>query len=57
MNFDLPESHREVQRVVRELCVRHVAPHARAWDEAGRFPREVIAPLAELGLFGVRVPE
>lgn len=57
MNFDLPESHREIQRSVRELCVRHVLPNARAWDEEERFPREIVAPLAEAGLLGIRIPE
>lgn len=57
MNFDLPESHREIQRSVREFCLRHVAPNARRWDEEERFPAEVIPHLAELGLLGIRIPE
>lgn len=57
MNFDLPESHREIQRTVREFCLRHVAPYARQWDEEERFPHEVIPALAELGLLGIRIPE
>jgi alkylation response protein AidB-like acyl-CoA dehydrogenase len=57
MDFDLPESHREIQRSVREFCLRHVAPHAKAWDDEERFPSEIIPKLAELGLLGIRVPE
>ncbi len=57
MNFDLPESHREIQRMVRELCLRHVAPFARKWDEEERFPHELVPVLAEHGLLGVRIPE
>ncbi len=57
MNFDLPESHREIQRSVREFCLRHVVPNARRWDAEERFPLEVVAPLAESGLLGVRIPE
>ncbi|MDO9021516.1 MAG: acyl-CoA dehydrogenase family protein [Deltaproteobacteria bacterium] len=57
MNFDLPESHREIQRSVRDFCVRHVAPNARRWDEEERFPAELIPHLAELGLLGIRIPE
>ena len=57
MNFDLPESHREIQRSVREFCLRHVAPQARRWDEEERFPKEIIPALAELGLLGIRIPE
>ncbi len=57
MNFDLPESHREIQRSVRDFCVRHVAPNARRWDEEERFPTEIVPHLAELGLLGIRIPE
>lgn len=57
MNFDLPESHREIQRSVREFCLRHVAPNARRWDEEERFPSEIVPHLAELGLLGIRIPE
>ncbi len=57
MNFDIPESHQEIQRSVRELCLRHVAPRARAWDEAESFPHEIIGPLADAGLLGIRIPE
>ncbi|MBL8600680.1 MAG: acyl-CoA dehydrogenase family protein [Myxococcales bacterium] len=57
MDFELPESHREIQRSVRELCLRHVAPNARKWDAEERFPHEVIPHLAEAGLLGIRIPE
>ena len=32
-------------------------PHAAAWDREHRFPDELFAKLAELGLMGVCVPE
>src|SRR5205823_2159061 len=57
MNFDLPESHREIQRMVRELCIRHVAPFAKSWDDEERFPKEIVPHLAESGLLGIRIPE
>jgi alkylation response protein AidB-like acyl-CoA dehydrogenase len=57
MNFDLPESHREIQRSVRDFCLRHVAPNARRWDDEERFPSELVPHLAEHGLLGIRIPE
>jgi alkylation response protein AidB-like acyl-CoA dehydrogenase len=57
MNFDLPESHREIQRMVRELGARLVAPHARSWDEAGVLPTAILADLAAQGLLAVRAPD
>jgi alkylation response protein AidB-like acyl-CoA dehydrogenase len=56
MNFDLPESHREIQRMVRELGARRVAPFARAWDDDGRLPDDILADIAAQGLLAVRVP-
>ena len=50
------EDHEAFRRVVRELCERELAPHARAWDEAGIFPRELFPRFGELGLFGIRHP-
>jgi alkylation response protein AidB-like acyl-CoA dehydrogenase len=57
MDFELPESHREIQRVVRQFCLEQVKPRARRWDETGEFPREVVRQLGELGLLGISVPE
>jgi alkylation response protein AidB-like acyl-CoA dehydrogenase len=57
VDFDLPEQHRLLRDSVREFCERHVRPYAREWDEAERFPHELVPKLAELGLLGIRVPE
>jgi len=57
MNFDLTEEQKILQKTVREFCARYIVPNAATWDEKEVFPHEVIAPMAELGLFGMRVPE
>src|SRR5215510_6496300 len=57
MQFALPESHEMLRKVVREFCEAEVLPHARDWDEAERFPKEIVPKLAELGLLGIRIPE
>src|SRR5512138_950225 len=48
------EDHRAFRRVVREFCEQELAPHARAWDAAEEFPRELFRRFGELGLFGIR---
>ena len=48
------EDHQAFRRTVREFCERELAPHARAWDEAAEFPKELFRRFAELGLFGIR---
>jgi alkylation response protein AidB-like acyl-CoA dehydrogenase len=57
VNFELSEQHLLLQRSVRDFCEREVKPKAKAWDEAERFPHEIVPRLAELGLLGIRIPE
>jgi len=46
-----------LKKSVRELCDRLIIPNAAKWDREERFPHEVIAPMAEMGLFGMQIPE
>jgi alkylation response protein AidB-like acyl-CoA dehydrogenase len=57
VDFELSPEQREIQALAREFVAAEVAPHAAAWDREHRFPREVFAKLAELGLMGACVPE
>jgi alkylation response protein AidB-like acyl-CoA dehydrogenase len=57
MNFDLSDDQIILQKSVRELCDRLIVPNAARWDREERFPHEVIAPMAEMGLFGMQIPE
>jgi butyryl-CoA dehydrogenase len=57
MDFELAETHREIQRMCREFAVRELVPNARRWDEKHEFPREAVKKLAELSLLGVAVPD
>lgn len=57
MEFELPETHRELRATVRAFCTEHVKPVARAWDRDERFPLEVVRELGKLGLLGIAVPE
>ena len=57
MDFELTAEQREIQALARDFAATEIEPHASAWDREHRFPREVFAALAELGLMGVCVPE
>jgi alkylation response protein AidB-like acyl-CoA dehydrogenase len=57
MDFALTDDQREIQALAREFADAEIAPHATDWDREHRFPHEVFARLAELGLMGVCVPE
>ncbi len=50
------DEHAAFRRTVRDLCEKELAPNARAWDEAGEFPRALFARFGELGLLGIRHP-
>ncbi|HZS02463.1 MAG TPA: acyl-CoA dehydrogenase family protein [Chloroflexota bacterium] len=57
MDFALTEDQELFRGAVREFAVAVLAPAAAAADEAGRFPPDVLAQTAALGLFGMLVPE
>jgi alkylation response protein AidB-like acyl-CoA dehydrogenase len=57
MDFELGPEQREIQALTREFVRQEIEPQAAEWDREHRFPREVFAKLAELGLMGVCVPE
>jgi alkylation response protein AidB-like acyl-CoA dehydrogenase len=57
VDFELTDEQREIQALAREFARAEIEPHAAEWDREHRFPRELFAQLAELGLMGVCVPE
>jgi short-chain 2-methylacyl-CoA dehydrogenase len=57
VNFDLSPEHELVRRTVREFAEEKVAPVAAELDREHRFPYDLVAELAELGLMGMPVPE
>jgi alkylation response protein AidB-like acyl-CoA dehydrogenase len=57
LNLDLSEEHELVRRTVRELAQERIAPVAEELDREHRFPYDIVAELAELGLMGIPVPE
>ena len=57
MDFRWTDEQRLLRQSVREFAETEVGPHVREWDEAQHFPTEILAPLANLGLMGIQVPE
>ena len=57
MNFELTEQQALLQQTIRDFAQAEIAPGASERDEAARFPRELIPKMADLGLFGVMIPE
>jgi short/branched chain acyl-CoA dehydrogenase len=57
MNFDLSPEHELIRETVREFAQERVAPLAEELDREERFPYELVAAAAELGLMGIPIPE
>jgi alkylation response protein AidB-like acyl-CoA dehydrogenase len=57
LNFDLDQDHELVRSTVREFAQERVAPVAEELDRESKFPYDLVAEMAELGLMGMTVPE
>ncbi len=57
MDFALTEDQQIFQRMVRDFATNELEPVAAQIDEEERFPSENLNKMAELGLFGVTIPE
>jgi butyryl-CoA dehydrogenase len=57
MNFDLTEEQKLLKQTIRDFAEAQIAPGAGERDEAARFPTELMPKMAELGLFGIMIPQ
>jgi alkylation response protein AidB-like acyl-CoA dehydrogenase len=56
VEFSFDEEQREFRAVLRRFVDKEVIPVAREWEQAGRYPTEIVDGLKQLGLFGITVP-
>jgi short-chain 2-methylacyl-CoA dehydrogenase len=57
VNYEPTEEQELVRRTVREFAETRIAPVAEELDREARFPYDLVAELAELGLMGLPIPE
>ncbi|HAI21346.1 MAG TPA: acyl-CoA dehydrogenase, partial [Clostridiales bacterium UBA8153] len=57
MRFELTEDQLAIQKAIRELVAREIAPQARERDESGEFPSHALQRLGEQGYLGMMLPE
>jgi short-chain 2-methylacyl-CoA dehydrogenase len=57
VNLDLTEEQELLRRTVRDFARERIAPVAEELDREHRFPYEIVAEMAELGLMGIPIPE
>jgi acyl-CoA dehydrogenase len=49
--------HEILRKQVRRFVETEIKPYARAWEDTGFVPREVLRRMGELGFFGIRYPQ
>ncbi len=57
MDFELNEEQKMFQSMVRDFVDNEIAPCAATWDEEELFPHDVVKKMAEVGLYGLHMPE
>ncbi|MET8264742.1 acyl-CoA dehydrogenase family protein [Micromonospora arida] len=57
MDFTLTEEQQDFRALLRTFVDREIIPVAREWEQTGRYPTEIVRGMAEMGLFGITVPE
>ena len=57
MDFDLSDEQKAIQSLCRDFAQNDVAPQAERNDREERFPYDLVAKMAELGLMGLPFPE
>jgi butyryl-CoA dehydrogenase len=57
MEFELTQEQKMIRDTARDFAAREIAPKAAELDKTGRWPSEILAKMAELGLMGVAIPQ
>ncbi len=57
MDFTLSEEQELYRQSLRAFVERDIMPVAREWEQAGRYPTEIVETMKQMGLFGLTVPE
>ena len=57
MEFKLSEDDLMMQEAAVELATKRIYPNAEKWDEEEALPQDILDEMAELGYFGMMLPE
>ncbi|MDE2291714.1 MAG: acyl-CoA dehydrogenase family protein, partial [Elusimicrobia bacterium] len=57
MNLELTDDQKAARDAAREFAEKRLKPLAQKFDEEESIPRELYAEAAQLGFFGLMVPE
>ncbi|MDE0234193.1 MAG: acyl-CoA dehydrogenase family protein [bacterium] len=57
MDFDLSPEHQLFRQTLRRFVDSEIRPVVKEWEQAGRYPTEIVDSMKEMGLFGITIPE
>ena len=57
MNFNLTEDQKDLQQLFREFTDKEIRPRAQAMDETNELDEELWQKMADMGSFGIIIPE
>ena len=57
MDFELTEEHKMLKETVAKFVDRDVVPRAPEIDEEEKFPEESFRAMADMGFYGMTIPE
>ncbi|MDD4051171.1 MAG: acyl-CoA dehydrogenase family protein [candidate division Zixibacteria bacterium] len=57
MDFTLSEDDLLIKETAADFAAKRIYPNAQEWDEEEKLPQDVLNELAELGYFGMMLPE
>ena len=55
MDFELSEEQQMFRDVLRQFVNTEIKPVAREMEQSGQYPHEIVAKMADMGLFGITV--
>lgn len=56
ISFELPESQKMLQKMVREFAEQEIKPHVMKFDESQEFPLDIVRKMGEHGFLGAMIP-
>lgn len=57
MNFELSDENIQVKSMARTFAEKEILPYVKEYQEQGKFPREILRKMGDIGIFGACFPE
>ena len=57
MEFEYTEEQKMIRDMVRDFAESEIRPRLQEIDYEGKFPRDLVCKMGELGLMGLSIPE